>query len=64
MIRKSVTKRALHDPNQTTEDRTYWLSQSPERRIEAVEILRRRMYRYAVDMPIQKRASVLDNPWD
>jgi len=40
MIDKVVKKRNLHDPEAKLDDLQYWLSQPPEARIEAVELLR------------------------
>ncbi len=41
MIKKVVKKISLDNKNKNYEDVKYWLSQKPEDRIEAVEILRR-----------------------
>ncbi len=43
MIKKVVKKVSLND-NSVKADLEYWLSKSPEERIEAVEILRRQFY--------------------
>jgi len=44
VIRKVVKKGSLKDKSSNKEDLTYWLSKSPQERIEAVEILRRQYY--------------------
>ena len=43
MIEKVVKKRKLSESS-TKEDLAYWLSRTPEERINAVEILRRQYY--------------------
>ena len=42
-MKKVVSKRNLKD-NSQQEDLTYWLDQTPEERVSAVEILRRQYY--------------------
>jgi len=44
MIQKVVHKCSLDDSNQIQKDLEYWLSKTPEERIEAVEILRRQYH--------------------
>jgi hypothetical protein len=44
MIQKVVHKCSLDDSNQIQSDLEYWLSKTPEERIEAVEILRRQYH--------------------
>jgi hypothetical protein len=44
MIKKVVTKRNVKDFNSVKEDLAYWLSKTPEERIEAVEYLRRQLH--------------------
>ena len=41
MIRKIVNKHSLNDSSAQKQDLNYWLSQSPESRIAAVELLRK-----------------------
>lgn len=43
MIKKVVTKKNLKD-SETDQNLEYWLSKTPQERVEAVEILRRQMY--------------------
>ena len=43
MIRNVVSKHHLHG-SQAKLDLEYWLSRTPEERVEAVEILRRQFY--------------------
>ena len=42
-MKKVVTKRNLKD-NSQQEDLAYWLNQTPDARVSAVEILRRQYY--------------------
>jgi len=44
MMDKVVRKRSLHDPNLRKYDLEYWLSQPPEKRLAAVDYLRRQFY--------------------
>lgn len=44
MIKKAVTKNRSAGFSEIEQNLEYWLSKSPEERIEAVEILRRQMY--------------------
>jgi len=44
MIAKVVKKIHLHDSDQQKKDREYWLSQSPESRLSAVEFMRKQFY--------------------
>ena len=44
MIKKVVKRFKLGDPAADRTALEYWLSRSPEERVEAVEILRRRMH--------------------
>ncbi len=44
MIKKVIARHALKDKNTIQEDLDYWRSQSVEKRIEAVEDLRRQYY--------------------
>ena len=39
MIEKVVTKRRLHDRSGVKEDLEYWLSRTPEERVNAVDLL-------------------------
>ena len=41
MIEKVVHKHKLSEFNEAREDLKYWLSKSPEERVEAVEIIRK-----------------------
>lgn len=42
MIEKVVRKKRLHDFSEVTANLAYWLSKTPEERVAAVQILRRR----------------------
>lgn len=44
MIRKIVTKLTLKEASSTEQDLTYWLSKTPEERVEALEYLRRQFH--------------------
>jgi len=44
MIEKVVKIKNLNDENQIPDDLKYWLSKSPEERIEAVDYLRRQYH--------------------
>ena len=44
MIKKVVMKRNVKDFYSVKEDLAYWLSKTPEERIEAVEYLRRQLH--------------------
>ncbi len=44
MIEKVVVRRSLKDSDSSKEDLEYWLSRTPEERVEAVELLRRAVY--------------------
>ena len=44
MIEKVVKKRNLRDSSSKQEELAYWLTKTPEERIEAVEYLRRQYY--------------------
>ena len=44
MIKKVVKKRNLNNFSEVKENLAYWLSRTPEERIEAVEILRKQYY--------------------
>jgi len=44
VIKKVVKKRSSKKANEIRENLEYWLSKTPEERIEAVEILRRQRY--------------------
>jgi hypothetical protein len=44
MIEKVVAKYDLTDPDAARRDLEYWLTRTPEERVEAVEILRRQFY--------------------
>jgi len=44
VIKKVVRKYNLNDDQQRKDDLEYWLSKTPEERIEAVQILRRRYH--------------------
>lgn len=44
MIERVVQVRKLSESSQAAEDLEYWLSRTPEERIEAVEYLRRQHY--------------------
>ena len=44
MIQKIITRHNLKDSLSMKEDLAYWLSKTPEERIEAVEYLRRQYY--------------------
>ncbi|MFO7849901.1 MAG: hypothetical protein R6V67_08075 [Spirochaetia bacterium] len=46
MIEKSVHKGRLDEEQDSSRDRHYWLSCTPEERITAVETLRRRYHGY------------------
>lgn len=43
MDKKAVTKKSLQD-SEVSQNLEYWLSKTPQERVEAVEILRRQMY--------------------
>jgi hypothetical protein len=58
MIEKVVAKHELNDPDAARRDLEYWLSRTPEERVEAVEILRRQLY--GNPGRIQKVARVVD----
>lgn len=44
MIRKTVQKHRLDKDTEIRQNLQYWLSRTPEERLEAVEILRRQVY--------------------
>ncbi len=44
MGRKVINKRDLHDTSSIQEDLNYWLSKTPEERVEAVDYLRKQYY--------------------
>jgi len=44
MVEKVVTKHNVKDFNSIKEDLAYWLSKTPEERIEALELLRRQLH--------------------
>jgi hypothetical protein len=44
MIWKVINKRDLHGFSSIKEDLTYWLSKTPEERVEAVDYLRKQYY--------------------
>jgi hypothetical protein len=44
MIAKTIHKQALHTEIFNTHDRDFWLSQSSEDRLNAVEFLRKQLY--------------------
>jgi len=44
MIQKIVKKRDLRDFSEVKENLAYWLSRTPEERIQAVEYLRKQFY--------------------
>jgi hypothetical protein len=44
MIKKVVSKYSLADWSRIKDDLRYWLSKSPQQRIEAVEFLRKQYY--------------------
>ena len=60
MIQKVVTKRALREPASQNGDLTYWLSKTPEERIDAVEYLRRQYYGRSARL--QRVARVIQRP--
>ena len=44
MIKKVVAKLSLKDASSPKNDLAYWLSKTPEERVEAVELLRKAHY--------------------
>jgi hypothetical protein len=58
MIRNVVSKHNLHD-SQAKLDLEYWLSRTPEERVEAVEILRRQFYGVAATARLQRVVRVI-----
>jgi len=44
MIKKVVSKCSLNDWSKIKDDLKYWLSKTPQQRIEAMEFLRRQYY--------------------
>ncbi len=44
MIRRTVQKHKLSEHDEIKQNLEYWLSRSPEERLEAIEILREQMY--------------------
>ena len=44
MIRKTVTKRNLQEPDGKREELAYWLRRPPEERVSAVDDLRNQYY--------------------
>lgn len=44
MIKKTISKHPLDDPDAAARDLGYWLSRTPEERLSAVEILRRQYF--------------------
>ena len=57
MMEKVVKKHKLSEFDQVKDDREYWLSKTPEERVEAVEIMRRMHYG---DLPgLQRVAKVI-----
>ena len=44
MIQKIVTKLTLKEASSTKQDLAYWLSKTPEERVEALEYLRRQFH--------------------
>ena len=57
MIQKVVKKAKLSDFSEIKEDLAYWLSKTPEERVEAVELLRRQ--RYGSSVRLQRVARVV-----
>jgi hypothetical protein len=44
MVERVVTKHNIKDFDSVKEDLAYWLSKTPEERVEAVEYLRRQLH--------------------
>lgn len=57
MIRKIVIKRNIKDINSIKEDLAYWLSKTPEERIETIEYLRRQ--RHGSSKRLQRIARII-----
>jgi hypothetical protein len=60
MIQKVVKKADLRDFDEIRENLAYWLSKTPEERVEAVEILRRQ--RDGDSARLQRVARVVQRP--
>ncbi len=60
VIQKVVTRWKLGDPAAEKADLAYWLSKTPEERIEAVEVLRRQVY--GSPSRLQRIARVIQRP--
>ncbi|MFC1601194.1 hypothetical protein ACFL34_02465 [Candidatus Sumerlaeota bacterium] len=60
MIEKVVRKADLTEFSEIEENLAYWLSRSPEERISAVELLRRREHGSATRL--QRVARVIERP--
>lgn len=57
MVKKVVKKHIVKDFDSVKEDLAYWLSKTPEERVEAVEYLRRQLY--GSTARLQKTARVI-----
>jgi hypothetical protein len=44
MIEKMIKKRNLHDESLIREDRDFWMKQTPDERLNAVEFLRKPIF--------------------
>lgn len=60
MIEKVVKKRKLEEFSEIKEDLAYWLSKSPEERVAAVELLRRRCH--GSSERLQRVVNVIQRP--
>jgi ribosome recycling factor len=60
MIQKIVKKRRLQEPAAAQEDLAYWLSKTPEQRVEAVDYLRAQYYGNTTRL--QRVACVIQRP--
>jgi hypothetical protein len=59
MVQRVIKKQKMHDPSLRRADLRYWLSQPPEARIEAVELLRNQWDADASSKGLQRVARVV-----
>ena len=60
MIRKVVTKESLSNHDSIMKDLDFWLNQPPEKRLEAVELLRRQ--KHGNTARLQRSVRVIKRP--
>lgn len=60
MIQKVIHRYTLKEEGEPKLERSYWLTVSPEKRVEAVELLRRQ--HYGSSARLQRTARVVQRP--